>query len=115
MAKFIKVLDSAVRTSSVTSPVLENYDLNRAAHFVVDHPNVGGGITVNVYGRDTLANFDYLLLSSAIVASGHTVMKIGPEYTAGANVAKDYIPAHVVVAVTVASGTNAFGIGASFI
>jgi len=113
MAKFIKVFDSVVRTSS-TSRVLENDELNRAAHFVVDHPNVGGGITVAVYGRDTISNYDYLLLSSAIIASGHTVMKIGPEYTAGANVAKDYIPAHVLVSVT-ASGTNAYSIGASFI
>lgn len=114
MAKFIKVADSAVRTSDYTSPVLENYELHQAAHFVVDHHNVGGGITVRVFGRDTITNFDYLLLSSNILASGHTVMKIGPDYTAAANVAKDYIPAHVVVNVT-ASGTNAYAIGASFI
>jgi len=41
-------------------------------------------------------------------------MKIGPQYTAAANVAKEYIPYQFFVSVT-ASGTNAYGIGASVI
>ena len=114
MASYVKLLDSAVRTSSVTSDVVRVWENHVAAHIVVDHPNVGGGITVVVFGKDPASQYTYPLLSSNIVASGHTVMKIGPDYTAGANVAKEYIPYNIGVAVT-ASGTNAYGIAASLI
>jgi hypothetical protein len=75
---------------------------------------MGGGITVVVFGKDPTSGFRYPLLSTNIVASGHTVMRIGPELTAGANIAKDYIPYLFNVEVT-ASGTNFYSIGASII
>lgn len=114
MAIYVNVLSFGVRTTSETSKDITVYEKHEAGHFVVDHPNVGGGITVVVFGKDPQSGFSYPLLSSNIVASGHTVMKIGPDYTAGANVAKDYIPYTLSVAVT-ASGTNAYSIGASII
>lgn len=114
MAMFVSLLPMAVRTTSATSSVVTSWEKHEAAHIVVDHPNVGGGLTVSVFGKDPASDFGYLLLASNIVASGHTILKIGPEYTAGANVAKDYIPYQFYVTVT-ASGTNAFGVGASVI
>jgi len=92
MAMYVNVLPLKVRTSSVESPPIVVWEKFTAAHIVVDHPNVGGGITVVAYGKDPSSGFRYPLLSSSIVASGHTLMKIGPDYTAGANVAKEYIP-----------------------
>lgn len=114
MATYVQVLPGAVRTSNATSKTIRVWEKYQAAHIVVNHPNIGGGITVGVYGQDVESDRSYLLLSSNIVASGHTVMKIGPDYTAAANVAKDYIPYNVYVAVT-ASGTNYYSVGASFI
>lgn len=114
MAMHVSVFPLEVRTTSVTSSPITVWEKFNAAHFVVTHPNVGGGLTVSVSGKDPLSGSTYTLLSSSIVASGITVMKIGPDYTAGANVAKDYIPYQTVVTVT-ASGTNAYSIGASYI
>lgn len=112
---YVSVLPLEVRTTSPAAKVVKVWDKYRAAHVVIDHPNMGGGITVGVFGRDPVSGFKYPLLSTAIVASGHTVMKIGPEYTAGANVAKDYIPYEISFDVVAASGTNAYSIGASII
>lgn len=111
---YVNALPLEVRTSSATSNVIRVWENHQAAQFVVDHPNIGGGITVVVFGKDPASGFKYPLLSSNIVASGHTVMKIGPDYTAAANVAKDYIPYNLVVEVT-ASGTNAYGVAGSII
>jgi|SRR6185295_1571366 len=114
MAMNVSLLPYKVRTTSEDSTLVKSWEKHEAAHIVVDHPNIGGGITVVVFGKDLTSGFSYPLLSSNIVASGHTVMKIGPDYTAGANVAKDYIPYAFYVSVT-ASGTNAYSIGASVI
>lgn len=107
----VTVFPLEVRTTSETSKDITVWEKFTAAHLVVDHPNVGGGLTVVVSGKEP-SGFTYPLLSSNIVASGHTVLKIGPDYTAGANVAKEYVPYTVVVSVT-ASGTNAYGISGS--
>lgn len=114
MAMYVALLPFAVRSSSENSKVVTVWDKYTSAHVVIDHPNVGGGITVVAFGKDDTSGFSYPLLSTNIVASGHTVMRIGPDYTAAANIAKDLIPHTFYVAVT-ASGTNAYSIGASII
>ena len=111
---YVNALPLEVRTSSATSRDIRVWDKHEAAHFVVDHPNIGGGITVVVFGKDPTSGFRYPLLSSNIVSSGHTVMKIGPDYTAATNIAKDYIPYNFFVEVT-GSGTNAYSVSASII
>lgn len=111
---YVTALPFAVRASSEASKDITVWEKFNAAHVVVDHPNVGGGLTVTVFGKDPYSGFKYPLLSSAIVASGHTVMKIGPELTAGANIAKDYIPYQIFIDVA-SSGTNAYSISASII
>jgi len=108
----VKLFALEARTSNATSNDVTVWEKFNAAHIVVDHPNVGGGLTVAVYGKDLVSNYSYPLLSANIVASGHTVMRIGPDYTAGALVAKEYMPHTFYVAVT-ASGTNFYSIGAS--
>lgn len=114
MAMYVKVFGLESRTSDAASPAITSWERHESAHFVIDHPNMGGGMTVGVFGKDPLSGFEYSLLSTNIVASGHTVLKIGPDYTAGANVGKDYIPYQTIVRV-VASGTNFYSIGASYI
>ncbi len=114
MAMYVNLLPPMVRTSSENSREVTVWEKFTAAHIMVAHPNVGGGLTVVAYGKDHSSNISYPLLSTNIVASGATLMKIGPDYTAGANVAKEYIPHTFYVAVT-ASGTNYYSIGASVI
>lgn len=114
MAMYVTPLPYKVRTTNVTSDPVTVWEKFTAGHFVVDHPNVGGGITVVISGKDQYSGYKYTLLSSNIVASGHTLMKIGSDYTAGANVAKDYIPYQFVVDV-VGSGTNYYSVSASII
>lgn len=111
---FVNLFPLEVRSSNATSKEVTVWEKFTAAHIVVDHPNMGGGMTVVVFGKDRTSGFGYPLLSSNIVASGHTVMRIGPDLTAGANIAKDYIPHCFYITVT-ASGTNAYSIGASVI
>ena len=57
-------------------------------------------VVFTVSGRDPASDKLYtLLVSAAIVATGTTVLRIGPELTASANVvAKDFIPAHWTIA-----------------
>lgn len=111
----VTLLPMEVRSSSVDSTKITVWEKFTAAHIVIDHPNVGGGLTVSLLGYDQGAQYSYSLgLSGAIVSSGHTLWKIGPDYTAGAGIAKEYIPYQFYVSVT-ASGTNAFGVYASVI
>lgn len=118
MAAYVKLFPFKVRTASAESDRVTVWDKYQAAHIVIDHANVGGGLTVGVFGvvpgDNGSPDFQYSLASTAIIASGHTVIKIGPDYTAATNVIKDYMPYYFKVAVT-ASGTNAYGINASLI
>src|SRR5258706_14984930 len=115
MAMRATLLPMEVRTSSVDSQKITVWEKFNAAHIVIDHPNVGGGLTFNLLGYDQGARYSYSLgLSGAITSSGHTLWKIGPEYTAAAGVAKEYVPYCFYVSVT-ASGTNAYSITASVI
>lgn len=113
MAMHVTFLPYGRRTTGddETSPVITVWEKFNAAHIIINHANIAGGLTVTVYGKEP-SGYHYPLLSSNIVASGHTVMKIGPEYTAGANVAKDYIPYQFYVDV-VSSGVNWYGITGS--
>ena len=97
------------RVASVDSTMVTVWEKYNHAHIVVYAPAVNG-FTVAVKGR--AAGVDFPILSTNIVASGTTVMKIGPEYTAGANIAKDTVPYNFYVSVT-ASGSNTYSIGGS--
>jgi hypothetical protein len=118
MARHVGLLGSAARAVATTSPVItvaEKYD---AAHVVVDVTDgTGFEIVVDIKGKDQTSGKSYTILtSSKISATGTTVLKVGPQYTAGTNVAKDYIPYNWYVEVTPSGGVSAtYSVGASLI
>lgn len=117
MATHVGLLPSQSRTTSVTSPVISVAEKYEAAHIVLNvTAGTGFGLTLTVKGKDLTSGSTYDILASSFVTStGTTVLKVGPAYTAGANVAKDYMPGDWLVAVT-ASGTAAtYSLGASLI
>lgn len=117
MAKYLKVLDSAARTVSVQTPNFHSYDDNDALHLVIDISSGSPNLVVTINGHDNVSSKDYAILTSATInASGVTVLKVGPEYTATTNVAKDHMPAYWNIAVTQSGGVSSvYSIGASLI
>lgn len=117
MAKYLSILGSAARTADVTGIRQENYGYNDTLHLVVDISSGSPNLVVTVNGHDNASGKDYAILTSAILnATGTTVMKVGPNYTATTNVAKDVIPAYWNVGVTQSGGVSAtYSIGASLI
>lgn len=113
MAKYIKVLASKSRTANEDSYILYNAELHKSAHIVVDVTN-GSNLLVAIKGVDRVSSKTYTILTSSILASGTTVLRVGPELTAGANIAKDYIPESWKISATV-SGATTFSVGASLI
>ncbi len=116
MAQYITLLKSDSRNSDVDSPVQSNWEKNYALHVVVNISSGSPNLVVAIKGRDELSDVDYTLLTSSIINSGTTVLKLGPDYTAAANVAKDYLPANWLVSVTQSGAVSAtYSIGASVI
>lgn len=116
MAQYVKVLDLAARTASATSATFSLYEKYAAAHVVVDITSLSGvNVVPKIFGYDQVSGKSYLILAGSVLTStGTTVLKVGPEFTAGANIAKDYMPANWYVDVTVSGGTGAtFSVGAS--
>ena len=118
MAMYVKVLPFKVRTANETGPRITVWDYYRSAVILIDHPNVGGGFTVDYWGlfpgSDDQPDFRYSLASKNIVASGHTLLRVGTDFPTGTGVTQDSVPYYSYVTVT-ASGTNAYKIDASFI
>jgi len=116
VASYVNILPSKARTAS-TSAEVTVWDKYVAAHIVVDITAGDSPLIVALKGRDLASNKKYTLLSSTLQSnSGTTVLKLGPDYTAGANVAKDYLPYQLFVDVTLSGGTTAtYSIGASLI
>lgn len=112
--QYVKVLDSAARTTDVTSVNFHAYEDHNAGQFILD---VTGGSAFNlgvaIRGYDPLSLKSYTLLSQTINASGTSVLRVGPELTAAAGIAKDYLPAYWNVQVTVSGGiSSTFSVGA---
>jgi len=118
MAAYVPLLESAARTADVTSRQVSVYEKYEAAHIVID-VTAGSGFNLlfSVNGHDSASGKDYTILTSSdITGTGTTVLRVGPQYTAGANVAKDYLPALWSVAVTQSGGASAtYSVGASLI
>lgn len=116
MADYIPVLPSAARTTDTTSKVFDNWQTHQAAHIVVDITEGSPNLTVYVKGRDEASDKDYTILQSSTINSGTTVLKVGPDYTAAANVAKDYMPYKFLIDVTQSGGVSAtYSVGVSLI
>lgn len=116
MAQYIKLLGAESRSADVTGVVQSNWQDNYALHLVVDVVSGSPNLVVSVKGFDDVSDKAYTLLDSATINGGTTVLKVGPDYTAGANVAKDYLPAYWRVDVTQSGSVAAtYSIGASVI
>jgi len=111
LAKHLLVLPSKVRSGATTSEIFKNWENNNALHLIVDVTS-GANLAVSIYGYDSVSTKGYTLLSG--VLAGTTVLKVGPDYTAAANIAQDYLPdAWYITATT--SGSTVYSIGASLI
>lgn len=118
MAQHVGLLGSAARTVATVSPVVTVAQKYEAVHVVVDITGgTGFNLLVDLKGKDQTSGKSYTLLTSATLnAIGTTVLKVGPQYTAGTNVAKDYVPYNWYVEVTPSGGVSAtYSIGASLI
>ena len=116
MAMHATLLGSEARTADVDSRIITVWEKYEAAHVVVDITDGSPNLVVTLKGKDPTSKEDYTLLTSATINSGTTVLKVGPAYTAGTNVAKDYVP-YMFYASVAQSGAVAatYSIGASFI
>lgn len=118
MAKHVGILPSAARTADVTSPDIKVAEKYEAAHIVVDiTAGSGFNLIFTVKGKDLTSNKSYALLATPTInTTGTTVLRIGPEYTAATNVAKDYIPYIFFVDVTQSGSVSAtYSVGGSLI
>lgn len=116
MAEYIVALASEARTADTTSKVFDNWQNHEAAHIVVDVTVGSPNLDVYVKGRDEASDQNYTLLQAATINGGTTVLKIGPAYTAGANVAKDYMPYKFLIDVVQSGGVSAtYSVGVSLI
>lgn len=112
MATYKRILPDAARTAFTSSPIFISEDKFTAMHLVVDITD-GSNLSVAIKGMDGVSSKSYTILSS-VLASGTTVMRVGPDYTAGANIAKDYIPYKWFVDIN-PSGSTTVSVGASLI
>lgn len=89
----VNVLVAATRAATTTSADFTNYN-SRGIHLVVDVTVVPGVDTVTPKIQGMINGIYYdLLVGSAIVATGTTVLKIYPGIAASANVsASDVLP-----------------------
>ena len=118
MAQYVGILPSLARTADVTGKDITVAEKYQAAHIVVD-VTAGSGFNLifTVKGKDLASSKDYTILASPIINGvSTTVMRIGPELTAGTNIAKDYVPYTFHVDVTQSGNVSAtYSIGGSLI
>lgn len=118
MAAYVTILPSKERTASVDSPAITVWEKYQAAHIAIDiNSGSGFNLVFDVRGKDTASGKSYSLLTTGtIAASGLSILKIGPDYTSAANIAKDYMPYSFYVAVTASGSTSAtYSVAASLI
>lgn len=114
----VGLLASEARTADASSKIITLAETYEAAHIVIDvTAGSGFNLSVAIKGHDVTSNKEYTIGTvSTINATGTTLVKVGPQYTAAANVFKDYMPTSWIVAVTQSGGVSAtYSIGASLI
>lgn len=111
---FLGKTTAAAQVDTSKTVVDGDGDDAQALYVVVDIVSGTPAMIVTVNGFDETSKKGYPILTSSAISAGTTVMKIGPQLTAGANVAKDYVPhAWYITASGGAAGT--YSIGASLI
>jgi len=116
MAMYVPLLASEARTTAASSPVVSVYEKYNAAHVVIDvTAGTGFNLVFSVKGKDAASGKTYTIISTPTInTTGTTIVKIAPEFTAGTNVAKDYIPYYFFVDTTVSGTVSAtYSVGAS--
>lgn len=99
----VTLLPSASRTTTYTSPDLQNLGGRTGMNLVLDMTSVGtGSVTVTINGKDQASGKYYLILAGAAVVTNSTNRyRVSPTLTAGANViAQDELPPTFQVVVT---------------
>ena len=102
------IFTSAVRTTTATSADIYR-STEHGAHFVFNVTAVPGvdTVTPKIQGKDALGNYYDILVGSAIVATGITVLKIYPGIGAVANgSASDVLPDVYRVVITPSAASN---------
>lgn len=116
MASYVPLLPSKVRTADVTSELITVWEKYTAAHVVVNIASGSPKLVVKVRGKDVASGAAYDILTSSEITTGTTVLKIGPDFTAGTNVAKDYLPYNMFVEVAQSGGISTeYSVGISLI
>jgi len=116
MAMHATLLGSESRIADVDSRVITVWEKYKAAHVVVDITAGNPNLVVSLMAKDPTSSKNYSLLQSSTINSGTTVLKVGPDYTAGTNVAKDYVPYMFYASVVQSGGVAAtYSVGAVFI
>src|SRR3989304_3975050 len=107
MATYVGVLDSVSRNADTDSKHIINWAKHEALHLVVDVTAGNPNIFVNLKAYDSASTKSYTLLTSSQINGGTTILKLGPDYTAATNIAKDYLPYDWYVSVTQSGGVAA--------
>lgn len=117
MASYVNILPSQTRTAS-TSKEITVWEKYTAAHVAVDITAGDSVLVVSLKGKDLASGKSYVILTSTLQPnSGTTILKVGMDYTAAANIAKEHLPYQLLVDVTQSGGTPTatYSIGASLI
>lgn len=105
----VVLLPSASRTTTYTSPDLQNLGGHSALCVVLDMTTVGtGSVTVTINGKDPASGKYYLILAGAAVTTNSTNRyRVSPTLGASANaIAQDDLPPTFQIVVT-ANNANA--------
>lgn len=105
----VTLLPSASRTTTYTSPDLQNLGGRSGLSVILDMTTVGtGSVTVSINGKDVASGKYYLILTGAAVTTNSTNRyKVSPTIAASANaIAQDELPPTFQVVVT-ANNANA--------
>ncbi len=113
------LLASAVRAATNNTDDQKN-DFYRGVHLTIDMTAVPGVATVTftIQGKDPVSGKYYTILAStAIVATGTTVLKVYPGITAAANASvSDILPRSWRLLCTHSAGTDfTYSVGASYV
>ena len=113
------ILASAARTATTNSADFTNYNA-RGAHFIVDVSAIAAtpSITVTIQGKDPISsNYYDILVSSALTATGTTILKVYPGIGQVANgAASDILPRTFRVSVAHADTDSiTYSVGAALV
>lgn len=113
MTERIGIVPSGTTTSTAqvfNSPVYRNDEGGEALYLAVNVTAGTPAMLVSINAYDSTSRNGIALLTSSAISAGMNLLKLGPQLTAGANVAKEYLPYEFNVTVSGgAAGTYSIG------